>query len=983
MVGGDLMKIKELENIIIKPISSLMKQEGQDAFNEGLVIKIEGKKIDNIYHIYGKVNNKSKSNEFNTHIKISLQKKMLLGTKCTCDDFEELSNNGYTFMCSHLAATAYRFLSILSKNELKEDKADDDENSNVKDTSNIRLIRKVLKDLNYYEVVTGAGLEKVKINAEDLGAYLKGINSNKIKFKYEFLEFTAPILQKDLPITFTIKERNGNMVLTTQLQFPISLNNNNDVFLFKNKLYLPSKEQILKYIPIYEKLKLTGEIKYKKSSENYNKLILLLSGITKDIIISEELRNYMSNFLKPEFLIYEEKNNIYCDIKVIYDNERINILKDKNNAMQIRNYKKEEKILLEAEKYKFVKQEDKLLFIGNDRDLLDIINKRPNSIHSIGNVVLGNIIKDTKVYGASLIEVSLNEKESYLEFSYSLKGIEKTEFNNIYEAYKLNRKIYRTKNRGFIDFEDGDLSYFFNLLETLSLGGDIKTGMLQIEKNKALYLMEKIKDRGITFVRGSEILKRIEDKLTSINDTVYVLPEKLLGVLRDYQISGFKWFKTISELGFGGILADEMGLGKTIQSIAFILSEEYKKSIIICPTSLIYNWKDEFEKFAPSLRVAVIHGERLDRLKIIEDLDKYDVLLTTYGTLKMDVKYYENIIFDYCFIDEGQNIKNSLSLNTKVVKEIRAKNRFALTGTPIENNLVELWSIFDFIMPHYLYSREVFEKKFIYGKEENLENLKILIKPFILRRTKKEVISELPDKIEKKFLVEMTSDQKAVYTTYLNYVREKLKNSTEDKIEVFSYLTRLRQICLDPTLVLDEYAGGSGKLKIAQAIIEEHIEAKGKVLLFSQFTSVLNKIGKNLKEANIEYFYLDGTTKSQERIKMVNEFNDNDCIKVFLISLKAGGTGLNLTAANLVVHFDPWWNPAVENQATDRAHRIGQSNVVEVIKLVAKGTIEEKIILLQEDKKELIGNIITGELQNSNLINRLSREELIQLFDRD
>jgi SNF2 family DNA or RNA helicase len=252
-----------------------------------------------------------------------------------------------------------------------------------------------------------------------------------------------------------------------------------------------------------------------------------------------------------------------------------------------------------------------------------------------------------------------------------------------------------------------------------------------------------------------------------------------------------------------------------------------------------------------------------------------------------------------------------------------------------------------------------------------------------LRRTKKEVISELPDKIEKKFLVEMTTDQKAVYTTYLNYVREKMKNNTEDKIEVFSYLTRLRQICLDPTLILEEYEGGSGKLKIAQAIIEEHIEAKGKVLLFSQFTSVLNKIGKNLKEANIEYFYLDGTIKSQERIKIVNEFNDNDHIKVFLISLKAGGTGLNLTAANLVVHFDPWWNPAVEDQATDRAHRIGQSNVVEVIKLVAKGTIEEKIILLQEDKKELIGNIITGELQNSNLINRLSKEELIQLFDRD
>ena len=286
-------------------------------------------------------------------------------------------------------------------------------------------------------------------------------------------------------------------------------------------------------------------------------------------------------------------------------------------------------------------------------------------------------------------------------------------------------------------------------------------------------------------------------------------------------------------------------------------------------------------------------------------------------------------------------------------------------------------------MPGYLYSKENFEEKFIIRGEDNLESLKLLITPFILRRTKEEVMKELPDKIEKSFLVEMTAAQKAVYSSYIKGIRDIMKNNTDGKVEVFSYLTKLRQICLDPSLVLEDYAGGSGKLKVAMELIKDHISYKGKILLFSQFTSVLDIIGENLSEEGIEFFHLDGKTKPKERIRMVNDFNNNKSIKVFLISLKAGGTGLNLTSANLVIHFDPWWNPAVEDQATDRVHRIGQRDIVEVIKLVSKGTIEEKIVLLQEDKKELINSIITGELQNGNLINKLSKQDLMQLFNRD
>jgi SNF2 family DNA or RNA helicase len=410
------------------------------------------------------------------------------------------------------------------------------------------------------------------------------------------------------------------------------------------------------------------------------------------------------------------------------------------------------------------------------------------------------------------------------------------------------------------------------------------------------------------------------------------------------------------------------------------LSEEDKKFLIVCPTSLIFNWKEEIEKFAKGLKVLIMHGS--ERTESAENINEYDVILTTYGTLRMDIDFYKGFIFDFFIIDEAQNIKNASAQNTQVVKEIKAKTRFALTGTPMENNLTELWSIFDFIMPGYLYSKQRFEEKFILNYQDNLESFKLLIKPFVLRRTKKEVIKELPDKIEKKLLIEMTAAQKAVYSTYIKSVREIVKNS-DSKIEIFSYLTKLRQLCLDPSLIIEDYEGGSGKLEMAVELIKDHIESEGKVLLFSQFTSALYKLGESLKKEGIEFFYIDGKTKPNDRIQRVKDFNSSKDNNVFLISLKAGGTGLNLTSANLVIHFDPWWNPAVEAQASDRAHRIGQKNLVEVIKLVARGTIEEKIIKLQEDKKELIDNILTGDLENSNLMNSLTKEELTQLFIRD
>ena len=330
--------------------------------------------------------------------------------------------------------------------------------------------------------------------------------------------------------------------------------------------------------------------------------------------------------------------------------------------------------------------------------------------------------------------------------------------------------------------------------------------------------------------------------------------------MRDYQIEGFNYFKSLADYEFGGILADEMGLGKTLQSIAFLLSEEGKKSIVIAPTALIHNWKSEFNKFAPSLKIALCHGNKIERENILKNYSGYDVILTTYSTYKNDLDKYEDIRFDYCIIDEAQNIKNPDSAIAKAIKGTNAKTKFALTGTPIENNLLELWSIFDFIMPGYLYNKERFKNIFI-NNDKNIEELKKMIKPFILRRTKKEVVRELPDKIEHKYYIELEKEHKRAYLGFVKLIKNKLKEANQDKITIFSYLTKLRQLALAPDIMVKNYSGKNSKIDILLDIINDNKERK--ILIFSQFTKVLGLIGDRLKENNIPYSYLDGKTDAK------------------------------------------------------------------------------------------------------------------------
>ncbi len=468
-------------------------------------------------------------------------------------------------------------------------------------------------------------------------------------------------------------------------------------------------------------------------------------------------------------------------------------------------------------------------------------------------------------------------------------------------------------------------------------------------------------------------------------------PAALHGKLRPYQKTGYQWLCTLDHYGLGGILADDMGLGKTIQAIAYVImlwQRSKKPSLIIAPTSLVYNWLSEFEKFAPRLPVLVLDGSRQQRSNRLNEIARHACTITSYSLLRRDIDDLSACSFASCFLDEAQNIKNPETLNARSVKQIQADRCFALTGTPIENSLTELWSIFDFILPGYLFNQKTFQNVYELpiireGSSEALDALHKQIVPFILRRMKKDVLRELPDKIETRTICDMTEEQRQIYEAFLVRSRDDLEKEVSlngyarSQIFILALLTRLRQICCHPGLFIKEYTGGSGKLLLLDELLDDCFSAGHRVLVFSQFTSMLELIRENQQAAGRSTFYIDGQVPAEERIAQVQRFNQGEG-QLFLVSLRAGGTGLNLTGADTVIHFDPWWNPAVEDQATDRAYRIGQENVVQVFKLYTRQSIEEKIHNLQMKKQSLIDSVIKP---GQNLLSKMTFEEVRSLFE--
>ncbi|MDU4883853.1 DEAD/DEAH box helicase [uncultured Clostridium sp.] len=830
---------------------------------------------------------------------------------------------------------------------------------------------------NAFKIVEGKIL---RINEEYIEEILKLVSDNrKVKLNYDYINYESYIIKDNMPLSFTVKMDFDKIILTTKKKLPIPLNNEFTVFLNDRKIYLSSEKQINNYKVLYNKLKNHGKIEYPKQESSINELFNLLGDISKDIILGEGVKNLCRNYYKVKIFFKNENNDIKCKATVNYFGKIINIL-DKNIDYFLRDNNFEEEISMKLERYRFIKKTNEFLFVGSDEERYELLTNGLNLFEGFSKLEFSKSFNEANLLGSNDIHAIFERQEEELRFKYDIDGLDYSEYINVLQALEEDRDFYKTKTGRLLNLRDLGISNFFNIIDNLIYNQEIYDGEIEIDKSKAIFIENNIENYNLNFIRGAEILKIISKRLESrfIEEVNGV--KELNGILRNYQVTGLNYLLSLSEMNFGGILADEMGLGKTIQVIAFLLYKKNNMSLIVTPTSLIYNWKEEFEKFAPTLKVGVIHGSKSARNKILDNKEEYDILLTTYGTIKNDIEFYKNEIFDYCIIDEAQNIKNPKAQNTKIIKEINAKVKFALTGTPIENSLIELWSIFDFIMPGYLFDEKKFKKKFVNRSEKEIEELKSLIKPFILRRLKKDVITELPEKIEKKYYVPMTSEQKLAYKNYMKEVKLKLKTGENDNITIFSYLTRLRQICQDPILVNKDYTDDSGKLNVALEIIEDVIEDNNKMLVFSQFTSVLKKIEDELNIREIKNKYLDGSTSAKERIKLVSEFNESKEPEIFLISLKAGGTGLNLTSAKFVMHMDPWWNPAIEDQATDRAHRIGQKNIVEVIKLVAKDTIEEKIIQLQEDKREIINSVMSDNSLNINNISKLTNEEILDLF---
>jgi Superfamily II DNA/RNA helicases, SNF2 family len=823
--------------------------------------------------------------------------------------------------------------------------------------------------------------------------FLEVVRKNKVYLNEGF--FSRPveteILLEEPDIDFDLRYTNDSFVLKSPAGMPVSLSSKDDAFLYGTVIYLPDFEfcyNVSPYLYVFSQAKV---VTFPGSDEDtvLRKLIPALHRLTQNVTLSNSIKErIVMEDVGFDFYFDKSNGDITLTVKVKYGPYEFNMFDDINEKVIYRDIKKEKEVVSTLGALEFEEIKDRFYLTKGDDYIFQFFKNEVAVLQQIGEVYYSENFKGIKSLGSKGISGEIRPgKYDYFEMGFKIGDIPPDEAANILRAFRENLKYYKLKNGEYLDLEELQMKQFLKLLDLMS-SGDVDGNIISVPKSRSLLFDSFLEENGIRYIKGKEELKEISDKLKNMRELKTEEPGNLNGELRGYQKVGYSWLKTLSYLGFGGILGDEMGLGKTLQAISFILSNKGKKSLIVAPTSLIYNWVGEFEKFAPSLSVAAICGVKAEREDIINNIERYDAVITTYNLLKRDIDGYRPIEFDICILDEAQNIKNPESQNALSVKEIKARTKFALTGTPIENSLMELWSIFDFVMPGYLYDEKRFSTRYhkrLNEGPEVLEELNKLIKPFILRRRKRDVLTELPAKIEKCISVALDDEQKKVYAAYSKHVVELIEKKVRDdefknsKIEILSYITRLRQLCLDPSTVMNEYRGGSGKIEALVELLQKSMEEGHRVLVFSQFTSVLKNIGKRISKEGISYSYLDGTISSEKRMEIVKSFNDGDN-PVFLISLKAGGTGLNLTSADVVIHFDPWWNPAVEEQATDRAHRIGQVNVVEVIKIIARGTIEERVLSLQEEKKKLINELMGDELSKGDSLSSITEEELLGLF---
>ena len=725
----------------------------------------------------------------------------------------------------------------------------------------------------------------------------------------------------------------------------------------------------------------------------------IVPELTESVELTEPDREEIIQFLPPEvsfrFFLDVEEGTPVCRAMADYGDRASFALTDwktqKMTSTDFRDQIRESTVLLRVEEFFPELLEDGSLASSPDEDsVYRVLTEGVETLWRMGEVMSTDRFDGLTVRKSIRIQVGVSVESELMDLKISSEDVSLAELAEILNSYKLKKKYHRLKNGDFIRMDEsiGELAA---LTDTLQLSRkDLLSGDVSVPSYRALYLEQMLENAQEIYTARDRHYRRLIKDFNAVKDSDYEIPTELRQVLRGYQVYGYKWLRTLAGCGFGGILADEMGLGKTLQIIAVLLAEKQEGSIgtslIICPASLVYNWAEEFHRFAPELTVCPVEGNQTERSEIIERSGKWDVLISSYDHLKRDVQTYEGKVFLYEVLDEAQFIKNQSTASAKAVKVIRAKHRFALTGTPIENRLSELWSIFDFLMPGFLYRYETFRKEMEKpiakeGSEEASLRLKRMVSPFILRRLKTEVLKDLPEKVEESHIVRFGEEQQKLYDAQVLRMKNLLEKENEEsfrksKIQILAELTRIRQICCDPALLFENYDGGSAKMEACMDLVRSAMEGEHRILLFSQFTSMLDLLKERLGQEKIPYYEITGATPKKERLHLVSEFNNGD-VPLFLISLRAGGTGLNLTGADIVIHYDPWWNAAAQNQATDRAHRIGQQKPVTVFKLIAKDSIEEKIQQLQEKKLNLADEIIGGEQVS---FSSLTREDLLEMI---
>jgi len=900
-------------------------------------------------------------------------------------DFYLINKIAYSLKNDYFSAESTEMFDVLKDVILNHDPSS---NYNQRDISlPVFITNRLMDRLKYWREVYNYKNEKLFVCEHDY------IFTLKLEFEFQKL--------KVIPYVYSAGEKKsiaGEIYLTNETMYFIS-----DENIFLLIALEPETKKIMEFLK--KEFVVPEEL-------IPNFLVETLPKIENIININKPERlkniNMIQEKVKPKlYLEYDKKNNkIISMLTFLYgDYELTNILNPYSEKRVFiggekpvwihRDYLSENRCYSQIRKWKFKKIDfDVFQLIGDENIfefMFDIVPEIKNEweIHYHQNFQQLKVMKEDRVS----VNISISKGLDFFEVFFSVPGTDiKIALKELIKSGKETRFV-KLDDNSFIPLDKKELGFIKEVIHEFS---EMNEDEGHVSISKGLYLLNRLKSYHELSVSFDERVESFYNNIIQPKSIdLGILPQEYYSLLRDYQKKGLSWIINLSSYHLGGVLADDMGLGKTIQAIGALfydaLQGNNKPNLVICPTSLLYNWKNEITKFASGLKYQVIDGRIEERKEKIEKIEEQNINITSYALLRNDLELYQKHFFNYVILDEAQLIKNPITRNAKAAKSLICNKRLILTGTPIENSVTELWSLFDFLMPGFLFShkrfRKIYEKPIILNQNDKVKNMLVSrISPFVLRRLKKDVLKDLPPKIEEYCYCELNDDEKKLYLKYLEESKEKINQAIQEKgfnqsrIEILAVLTRLRQICCHPWLlgeIFEKDFNTSSKLELLKELILEGIESNHKILIFSQFVKMLDIVKKLFHEIGIRYEYLTGASK--DRIEKVRNFNENPDIPVFLISLKAGGTGLNLTSADIVIHFDPWWNPSVENQASDRAHRIGQENQVMIYKLITHGTIEEKIIELQNRKRDLIDSIITNQPGSGKFLSSGDIEELFKV----